>query len=48
MSVFIRFRLEPHLDQQLTATCAYLGISKSNAIRQGVQMFLREAEKMMY
>lgn len=47
-SIFIRFRLEPHLDQRLTVVCAYLGISKSSAIRQGIQMFLREAEKTMY
>lgn len=47
-SVFIRFRMEPNLDRQLTVVCTYLGISKSSAIRQGVQMFLREAEKMMY
>lgn len=47
-SQFIRFRLEPYMERRLSATCRYLGISKSAAIRHGIQLFLKEAERIMY
>lgn len=40
-----KIRLEPWLDQQLCQVCRYLGISKSEGIRQGIQLFLREAAR---
>lgn len=47
-SVERKIRLEPYLDEQLTYVSRYLGISKSEAIRRGIMMFLREAEKVIY
>lgn len=47
-SQFIRFRLEPYMEQRLSAACRYLGMSKSAAIRQGINLFLKEAERIMY
>lgn len=43
-----KIRLEPYLDEHLTIACKYLGITKSEAIRQGIKLFLQEAEKIIY
>jgi len=45
-SVERKIRIEPYLDQELGRICRQLGISRSEAIRQGVQLFLKEARKM--
>lgn len=37
-------RLEPYLDQELGRVCHLLGATKSEAIRQGILLFLREAK----
>ena len=47
-SVERKIRIEPYLDEHLSIACNYLGISKSEAIRQGIRMFLKEAEKIIY
>lgn len=44
-SVERKIRIEPFLDQELGRVCRVLGVSKSEAIRQGVQLFLMEAKK---
>ena len=38
-------RFEPYMDERLTYTCRVLGISMSDAIRQGVILFLRATEE---
>lgn len=45
-SVERKIRLEPYLDKQLAAACKDLRISRSEAIRQGIQLFLRAADKV--
>lgn len=47
-SVERKIRIEPYVDEQLTIVCSYLGITKSEAIRRGIIMFLKEAEKIIY
>lgn len=47
-SVEVKIRLEPYLDEHLQIACNCLGISKSEAIRQGIKLFLKEAEKIIY
>lgn len=47
-SIERKIRIEPYLDEHLSIACNYLGISKSEAIRQGIVMFLKEAEKIIY
>ena len=47
-SIERKIRLEPYLDEHLSIACKYLGISKSEAIRQGIKLFLKEAEKIIY
>lgn len=47
-SIERKIRLEPYLDEQLGIICQYLGIAKSEAIRQGIRLFLKEAEKEIY
>ena len=47
-SVERKIRIEPYLDEHLGAVCSYLGISKSEGIRQGISLFIQEAEKIMY
>lgn len=47
-SIERKIRLEPYLDEHLSIVCNYLGISKSEAIRRGIMMFLKEAEKIIY
>lgn len=44
-SIERKIRIEPYLDQELGRVCVLLGISKSEAIRQGVQLFLMEAKR---
>ena len=38
-------RLEPYIDTKLTRICKTFNISKSEAIRQGILMYINEAEK---
>ena len=45
-SICRQLRIEPYLDQELSRVCHILGINKSEAIRQGIQLFLKEARKM--
>ncbi len=47
-SIERKIRLEPYLDEQLGIACSYMGITKSEAIRQGIKLFLKEAEKIIY
>lgn len=47
-SQFVRFRIEPYMERRLSAACRYLGISKSAGIRHGINLFLKEAERIMY
>lgn len=47
-SVERKIRIEPYMEEQLTYVCRYLGISKAEAIRRGIMMFLKEAEKIIY
>ena len=44
-SVERKIRLEPYLDQRLGQVCRHLGISRSEAIRQGITLFLAEVRK---
>lgn len=46
-SEVLRVRIEPYLGQRLTAVCRLLGISKSEALRQGMHLFLREADRLI-
>lgn len=46
-SVERKIRIEPYLDEELTIACRYLGITKSEAIRQGIRLFLKEAHKQI-
>lgn len=47
-SVFVRFRIEPYLDRRMNTVCRCLGIPKSEGIRRGIQLFIREAERIIY
>lgn len=44
-TAMIKLRLEPYLDEQLTWICRQLGITKSQAIRQGIRLLIREYTK---
>ena len=44
----IKFRIEPYVGERLTIVCRTLGVSKSEAARQGLLMYLREAEKVIH
>lgn len=44
-SVTINIRIEPYLNEKLDYICKLLGVSKSEAIRQGMMLYLNEAEK---
>lgn len=44
-SVERKFRLEPYLDEQLTYICCQTGISKAEAIRIGIKMFIEHYKK---
>ena len=46
-SVNLKTRIEPYLDEQLTLYCRRLGVSKSDAVRQGTVLWLREARKLI-
>lgn len=46
-SIERKFRIEPYIDHRLTEVCRTLGINRSEAIRQGVLLFLREANRLM-
>ena len=41
-SVERKIRIEPYLDQQLGSVCRHLRISKSEAIRQAIMLWLKE------
>lgn len=47
-SIERKIRLEPYLDEHLGIVCNYLGITKSEGIRQGVRLFVKEAEKQIF
>lgn len=40
-----KFRIEPYMDDQLTWICLRLAISRSEAIRQGIKLLIREYKK---
>ena len=44
-SVERKIRLEPYLDMRLGQVCRVLGISRSEAIRQGIGLFLQETKR---
>lgn len=46
-SVERKIRLEPYLDENLAYVCRIFGISKSEAIRQGVILYLKEASRII-
>lgn len=46
-SVICNIRLEPYIEKRLACTCKALGISKSEAIRQGILMYLDTMDKLM-
>lgn len=43
-----KVRLEPYVDEQLTMVCQILEITRAEGIRRGIQMFLHEANKIIY
>ena len=47
-SIECKIRMEPYLDDQLSMVCRVLGLSKSEAIRQGIKLFLKEAHKIIF
>ena len=40
-------RIEPYLDARLTCVCKMLKISRSEAMRQGIILFLQETENQI-
>lgn len=46
-SMTCNIRLEPYINKRLTGLCKALGISKSEAIRQGILMYLETMDKLM-
>ena len=40
-----KIRLEPYLDEQLTYICWMTGISKAEAIRIGIRLFIKHYKK---
>ncbi len=40
-------RLEPYVDEELVIVCRYLGITPTDAIREGIRLFLAEARKTL-
>lgn len=40
-------RLEPYIDKKLAAICKVLGVTKSEAIRQGIFMYLEAMDKLI-
>ncbi len=46
-SVERKIRLEPYLDARLTQSCRILGITRSEAMRQGIMLFLKEADNLI-
>lgn len=43
----INLRIEPYIGERLTIVCRRFGITKSEALRQGLLMYLAEAERLM-
>lgn len=43
----LRLRIEPYLYEKLTMVCRIFGIPKAEALRQGLLMYLKEAERLM-
>ena len=46
-SVERKIRIEPYLDSRLGHVCRLFGLSKSEAIRQGIILYLNQAEKII-
>lgn len=46
-STICNIRLEPYINKKLAGLCKTLGISKSEAIRQGILMYLETMDKLM-
>lgn len=47
-SVERKIRLEPYLDRELGQICRNLGISRSEAIRQGIMLWIREVQRQYF
>lgn len=46
-SVVVKARIEPYLDNALSTYCKMLGVTKSEAIRLGVKLFIEQANRAM-
>lgn len=44
----IKFRIEPWLYEELTYTCRMVGISRAEAIRQGIKIWIAQVRKTHY
>ena len=44
----IKFRIEPWLYEELTYTCRMVGISRAEAIRQGIKIWIRNIRQSKY
>ena len=47
-SIERKIRLEPYLDEHLEIACRYLGITRAEGIRQGIRLFIKEAESQIF
>ena len=43
----LRLRIEPYLYERLVMVCRTFGITNAEALRQGLLMYLKEAERLM-
>lgn len=41
-------RLEPYVSHRLEQICKIFGINRSEAIRQGIMLYIKEAEKLVF
>lgn len=44
----VRFRCEPWLLEELTYTCRMVGVSRAEAIRQGIKIWITQVRKTHY
>lgn len=44
----IKLRIEPWLYEELTYTCRMVGISRAEAIRQGIKIWIRNIRQTKY
>ena len=44
----IQFRIEPWLYEELTYTCRMVGVSRAEAIRQGIKIWITQVRKTHY